>query len=78
MKEHGNQQNPKKKTQMKSSYSWRPGMETSGVAGNRKPSTAKADEGYCNEATQSRPLTHSQSHQAQNAVEHAEVKHRRV
>jgi hypothetical protein len=26
-----------------------------------KPSTPKAEEGYCNKATQSRPLTHSQS-----------------
>ena len=32
----------------------------------------------CNEATQSGPLTHSQSHQAQNAAEHTEVKQRRA
>jgi len=42
-----------------------------------KPSTPKAEGGYCNEATQSGPLTHSQSHQAQNTVEHTEVKQRR-
>jgi hypothetical protein len=40
-----------------------------------KHSTLKAEEGYCNEATQSRPLTHSQSHQAQHTAEHKEVKH---
>jgi len=44
------------------------------VRSSGKPSTAKADEGYCNGATQSGPLTHSQSHQAQNTVEHTEVK----
>jgi hypothetical protein len=43
-----------------------------------KPSTAKAEERYCNEATQSGPLTHSQSHQAQNTVENTEVKQRRA
>ena len=40
--------------------------------------TPKAEEGYCNEATQSGPLTHSQSHQAQNTVEHTEVKQRKA
>jgi hypothetical protein len=43
-----------------------------------KHSTSKAEEGYCNEPTQSRPLTHSQSHQAQHTVEHKEVKHRQA
>jgi hypothetical protein len=38
----------------------------------------KADEGYCNEATQSGPLTHSQSHQAHPTAEHTEVKHRQA
>jgi hypothetical protein len=38
----------------------------------------KAEEGYCNEATQSGPLTHSQNHQAQNMAEHTEVKQRKV
>jgi hypothetical protein len=38
--------------------------------------TPKAEEGYCNEATQGRPLTHSQSHQAQNITKHTEVKQR--
>jgi hypothetical protein len=43
-----------------------------------KQSTPKAEEGYCNEATQSGPLTHSQSHQAQHTTEHEEVKHRQA
>ena len=34
----------------------------------------KAEEGYCNEATQSEPPTHSQSHQAQNTAEHTEAR----
>jgi hypothetical protein len=50
-------------------------METSGVA---EPRTPKAEEGYCNEATQGRPLTHSQSHQAQNISKHTEVKQRKA
>ena len=40
--------------------------------------TPKAEEGYCNKATQSGPLTHSQSHQAQNTAEHTEVKQRKA
>ena len=40
------------------------------IRSSGKPSTPKAGEGYCNEATQSGPLTRSQSHQAQNTVEH--------
>src|SRR5215469_7322083 len=40
--------------------------------------TAKAEEGYCNEATQSGPLTHRQSHKAQNTAEHTEVKQRKA
>ena len=40
--------------------------------------TPKAEEGYCNEATQSGPLTHSQSHQVQNTAEHTEVKQRKA
>jgi hypothetical protein len=46
---------------------------------NGKQSTPKAEEGYCNiEATQSRPLTHSQSHQTQNTGKHTGVKQRRA
>jgi hypothetical protein len=33
MKKQSNQQNPKNTNEQR--YSWRPGMETSGVAGNR-------------------------------------------
>jgi hypothetical protein len=40
--------------------------------------TPKAAEGYCNEATQSGPLIHSQSHQAQNTAENTEVKQRQA
>ena len=46
------------------------------IRSSGKPSTAKAEEGYCNEATQSGPLTHSQSYQAKDTVEHAEVRYR--
>ena len=35
---------------------------------------ARTEESYCNAGTQSGPLTQSQSHQAQNAAEHTEVK----
>jgi hypothetical protein len=42
-----------------------------------KPQTPKAEDGYCcNEVTQGRPLTHSQSHQAQNTTKNTEVKQR--
>ena len=44
------------------------------IRSNGKHITPRAEEGYCNEATQSRPLTHSQSHQAHNAAEHTEIK----
>ena len=47
------------------------------IRSSGKPSTPKAEEGYCNEVTHSGPLTHSQSHQAQNTVGHPEVKQRR-
>jgi len=48
------------------------------IRSSGKQGTSKAEEGYCNETTQNGPLTHSQSHQAQNTVEHTEVKHRRT
>ena len=51
---------------------------TRNIRSNGKQITPRAEEGYCNEATQSRPHTHSQSHQAQNAAEHTEVKQRRA
>jgi len=46
------------------------------IRSSGKLSIPKAEEGYCNEATQSGTLTHSQTHQAQNTVEHTEVKQR--
>ena len=48
------------------------------IRSNGKQIIHRAQEGYCNEATQSGPLTHNQSHQAQNAAEHTEVKQRRA
>ena len=55
-------------------------METrnGNIRSSGKTSTPKDEEGYRNEATQSGPLTHSQSHQAQNTVQHTEVKQRRA
>ena len=47
------------------------------IRNNGKQSIPRAEECYCNEATQSGPLTHSQSHQAQNAAAHTEVKKKR-
>jgi hypothetical protein len=51
-------------------------LETSNgnIRSSEKPSTSKAEEGYRKEATERGPLTHSQSHEAQNTVEHAEVR----
>jgi hypothetical protein len=46
------------------------------IRSSGKPRTPKAEKGYSNEATQGRPLTHSQSHQAQNITTHTEVKQR--
>jgi len=43
---------------------------------NEKPSTASAQEGYCNEATQSTPSTHSPTHQTQNITNNTELKQR--
>jgi len=74
MKEQSNQQNPKNMNEEQLFLETRNGN----IRSSGKPSTPKAGEGYSNEATQSRSLTHSQSHQAQNTVEHAEVKHRRA
>jgi len=48
------------------------------IRSTRQQCTPKAEEGYCNEATQIGPLTHSQSHQAQNTVEHTEVQQRKA
>jgi len=74
MKEQSNQQSTKHANEEQLFLEIRNGNITS----SGKPSTAKAEESYCNEATQSGPLTHSQSHQAQNTVEHTKVKQRRA
>ena len=72
MKEQSNQQNPKNTNEEQLLLETRNGN----IRSRGKPSTPKAEKGYCNKATQSGPLTHSQSHQAQNTVEHTEVKQR--
>ena len=74
MKKQSNQQNPK------NTYEQQLFLETrnGNIRRSRKPSTPKAEEGYCNETTQSGPLIHSQSHQPQNTVENTEVKQRRA
>jgi hypothetical protein len=66
MKEQSNQQNPKSTNEEQLLLETRNGN----IRSSRKPSIPKAGEGYCNGATQSGPLNHSQSHQAQ----HTEVK----
>ena len=48
------------------------------IRSNGKQITPRAEEVYCNETTQSESLTHSQSHQSQNAAEHIEAKQRKV
>jgi hypothetical protein len=74
MKEQSNQQNRKNTNEEQLLLDTRSGD----VRSSGKPSTPEAEEGYCNEATQSGPLTHSQSHQGQNTVEHTEVKQRGI
>ena len=74
MKEQSNQQYPENTNEQQLFLETRNGN----IRSSGKPSTAKAEEGYCNEATQSGPLAHSQSHQAHNTVEHTEVKQRRA
>ena len=73
-KKQSNQQNPKNRNEQQLF------LETGNgnIRSSGKLSAAKAEEGYCNEATQIGPLTHNQSHQPKNTVEHKEVKHRRT
>ena len=73
-KKQSNQQNPKNTNEQQLFLETRNGN----IRSSGKLSVAKAEEGYCNEATQSGPLTHNRSHQAKNTVEHTEVKHRRA
>jgi len=74
MKKQRNQQNLKNTTERQLFLETRNGN----IRRSGKPSTTKAEEGYCNKATEIGPLIHSQSHQAQNTVEHTEVKQRRA
>jgi len=74
MKEQSNQQNTKNTNEQQLFLETR----NENIRSSGKPCIPKAEEGYCNEATQSGPLTQIQSHQGQNTVEHTEVKHIRV
>jgi len=74
MKKQSNQQNPQNTTERQLFLETRNGK----IRHSGKPSTPKAEEGYCNKATQSGPLVNSQSHQVQNTVEHTKVKQRRA
>ena len=74
MKRHNIQQNPKNTKEQQLFMKTRNEI----IRSNWKQIIPRAEEGYCNEATQSGPLTPSQSHQVQNAAEHTEVKERRV
>jgi hypothetical protein len=74
MKTQNNQQNPKAANERQLFLKTRNGNIT--ITGQQR--TPKAEEGYCNEATQSRPLIHSQSHQPQNTAENTEVKQRQA
>jgi len=72
MKEQSNQQSPKKANEEQ------PFSETRNGNIRRSGKPSEGEKVYCNEATQSGPPTHSQSHQAQNTVERTEVKQRRA
>jgi hypothetical protein len=72
MKDKNRKQNPKNTNEQQLFLETRCG--NIGSSGTLR--TRKAEEGYCNEATQGRSLTHSQSHQAQNITKHTDVKQR--
>jgi hypothetical protein len=72
MKDKKRKQNPKNTYEQQLFLETRSGN----ISSSGKPRTPKAEEGYCNEATQGRPFTHGQSHQAQNISNHTEVKQR--
>jgi hypothetical protein len=72
MKDKNRKQNPKNTNEQQLFLETRNGN----IRSRGKPQTHNAEEDYCNEATQGRPLTHSQSHQAQNITKHTEVKQR--
>jgi hypothetical protein len=70
MKKQNNNWNPKNTNEKQLFLKTRNGNNRS----TRQQCTPKTEEGYCNEATQSGPLTHSQSHQAQITAEQTVVK----
>jgi hypothetical protein len=72
MKDKNRKQTPKNTNEQQLFLETRNGN----IRSSGKLRTPKAEEGYCNEATQGRPLTHSQRHQAQNITKHTEVKQR--
>jgi hypothetical protein len=74
IKKQNIQQNPKNTKEQQLFLKTRNGN----ISSNGKQITPRAEEGYCKEATQSEPLTHSQGHQTQNAAEHTEIKQRRA
>jgi len=74
MKEQSNQRNPKNMNEEQLFLETR----NRNIRSSRKPSTPKVEEGYCNRTTQSGPLTRGHSHQAQNTVEHTDVKQGRA
>ena len=74
MEKQNNRRNTKNTKELQLSLKTRNGdIRTTG-----QQCTSKAEEGYCNEATYSGPLTHSQSHQAQNSAKHTEEKQRKA
>jgi hypothetical protein len=72
MKDKNRKQNPKNTNEQKLFVETRNGN----IRNSGKPRTSKAEEGYCNEMTQRRPLSHSQGHHAQHISKHTEVKQR--
>ena len=74
MEKHNNRRNTKNTNEQQLSLKTRNGDFRS----TGQQPTPRAEEGYCNEATQSGPLTHSQSHQAQDTAEHTEVQQRKA
>ena len=72
MKKQNNHRNPKSTNKKQLFLKTRNGN----IRSTGQQCTPKAEDGYWNEATQSGPLIHSQSHQAQTTAEHTEVNQR--
>jgi hypothetical protein len=71
MKKQNNQQNPKNTNEQQLFLKIRNGnIRSTEQQCTGQQCTPKAEEVYCNEATQSGSFTHRQSHQAQNTAEH--------